>query len=103
MNNTLIDPPYTFAPYDEPWVKLSAMQSVQSEPLMCTSTSLARTAPHVLLLLLEAPELKLKEYAPMNNTLNDPPIEFAPLDEIVLESMRASTEVKALQLNEVEF
>jgi hypothetical protein len=83
--NTLIDPPYEFAPKDSsPLVALKALQSEHPESLTCTETPLADVAPHMLLLILERAKLKLQAYAPTYNTLIDPPYEFAAADPPLL-------------------
>ncbi len=84
MYNTLIDPPYEFAPNDAVPLVLKALQSEHPESLTCNETPLADVAPHMLLLLLEGPLLKLQAYAPTYNTLIDPPYEFAPEDWVPL-------------------
>jgi hypothetical protein len=90
--NTLIDPPYEFAPKDAaiPLV-LKALQFEHAESLTCTDKPLANVAPHTLLLLLKAASLQLQAYAPTYNTLIDPPHEFAPLDwaPLVLEALQS--------------
>jgi hypothetical protein len=78
--NTLIDPPYEFAPKDWVPLVLKELQSEHAESLTCTDKPLANVAPHTLLLLLEAAWLQLQAYAPTYNTLIDPPYEFAPKD-----------------------
>ncbi len=95
--NTLIDPPYEFAPLDWISLVLKALQFEQAESLTCTETPLANVAPHVMLLLLEAALLKLQAYAPIYNTLIDPPYEFAPRDGT------PSVVVEALVLTEEAF
>ncbi len=55
--NTLIDPPYEFAPEDWVPLVLKALQFEHAEPLTCTETLIADVVPHMLLLLLEAPWL----------------------------------------------
>ncbi len=82
--NTLIDPPYEFAPKELVPLVLKALQSEHAEPLTCTETPLADVVPHMLLLLLEVAALKLQAYAPTYNTLIDPPYEFAPKDWVPL-------------------
>jgi hypothetical protein len=76
--NTLIDPPYEFAPKESRPLELKALQFENAKSLTCTDTPLADVSPHLLLLLLETALLKLQEYAPTYNTLIDPPYEFAP-------------------------
>jgi hypothetical protein len=77
--NTLIDPPYEFAPNVlAPRLMLEALQFRHAELLTCTDRPLADVASHLLLLLLDAAMLKLHEYAPTYNTLIDPPYEFTP-------------------------
>jgi hypothetical protein len=71
--NTLIDPPYEFAPSEPVPLVLKAMQFEHPESLTCTETPRTDVAPHMLLLLLEAATLKLQAYAPTYNTFNDPP------------------------------
>jgi hypothetical protein len=79
--NTLIDPPYEFAPKEsrplvlKDWVPvvLKALQFEHAESLTCTETLLADVAPHILLLMLTPKTLKLQAYAPTYNTLIDPP------------------------------
>ena len=93
--NTLIDPPYEFAPEDAVPLVLTAVQFEHAESLTCTETSLADVAPHVMLLLLEAEFPKLQAYAPTYNTLIDPPYEFAPKDWVPLV-------LKALQFEHAE-
>jgi hypothetical protein len=56
-NNTLIDPPYTFAPNELVPLVLNALQSEHAESLTCTETPLVDVVKHMLLLLLEAPKL----------------------------------------------
>jgi hypothetical protein len=82
--NTLIDPPYEFAPKDWVPLVLKALQFEHAEPLTCTEMPLADVVPHKLLLLLKPKTLKLQAYAPTYNTLIDPPYEFAPLDWVLL-------------------
>jgi hypothetical protein len=94
--NTLIDPPYEFAPKEPNPLVLKALQSEHTESLTCTETPLADVAAHVLLLLLEAALLKLQAYAPAYNTLIDPPYEFAPEE-------RSIVRVEALELTEEVF
>ena len=63
--------------------------------LIPTLTPLADVAPHVLLLGLSAPALKLQAYAPMYNTLIDPPYEFAARDTppiVVVEALEWTEE-----------
>ena len=60
MSNTLIDPPYEFAPKDPPPLVLKALQFQHTESLTCTDTLLADVASHLLLLLLDAAKLKLQ-------------------------------------------
>jgi hypothetical protein len=55
--NTLIDPPYKFAPKDEPPLVLRALQFQHAELLTCTDKPLADVSPHLLLLLLDAARL----------------------------------------------
>jgi hypothetical protein len=77
--NTLMEPPYEFAPKELPTlVELSALQLEHDELLTWTETMLTEVAPHMLLLLLETAELKLQEYAPTCIRLMKPPYEFAP-------------------------
>ncbi len=95
MYNTLIDPPYEFAPKDEVPLVLKALQFQHTESLTCTDTPLADVASHLLLLLLDTAALKLQAYAPMYNTLIDPPYEFAPKGEVPLV-------LKALQFQHTE-
>jgi hypothetical protein len=62
---TLIDPPYEFAPHDEP--PLVVVNTLElKEAVFCTRTvtPLAVVAPHVLLLLRLA-SVRLHAYAPM--------------------------------------
>ncbi len=49
--NTLIDPPYEFAPTEKVLLVLKALQFEHPESLTCTDTLLADDVPHVLLLL----------------------------------------------------
>jgi hypothetical protein len=94
--NTLIDPPYKFAPNDAPDpLVLKALQFQHAESLTCTDTPLADVASHLLLLLLEAAKLRLHAYAPTYNTLIDPLYEFAPKDPPALV-------LKALQFQHAE-
>jgi len=57
---------------------LTALQLEQPESLTCTDTPLTLVASHVL--LLEALQLLLQEYAPTYSALIAPPYEFAPSD-----------------------
>ncbi len=82
--NTLIDPPYEFAPKELTPLVLQALQFKHTESLTCTETLLADVSLHMMLLLLEAKLLKLHAYAPTYNTLINPPYEFAPLDWVTL-------------------
>jgi hypothetical protein len=94
--NTLIDPPYKFAPKDRPALVLKALQFVHAESLTCTNIPYAAVASHLLLLLLKVASLKLQAYAPTCNTLIDPPYEFAPLEKFPLvdaEALELSKEV----------
>jgi hypothetical protein len=95
--NTLIDPPYEFAPKDPVPLVLKALQSEHAESLTCTDKPLADVAPHTLLLLLKAAGLRLQVYAPTYNTLIDPPYEFAARDTPPL------VDVEALELTEEAF
>ncbi len=93
--NTLIDPPYEFAPKELPdLLVLKALQSEHAESLTCTETPFADVASHMLLLLLEAALLKLQAYAPTYNTLINPPYEFAPTEFLPM------VNVEALELTE---
>jgi hypothetical protein len=93
--NTLIDPPYKFAPKkDRPAPLLEALQFQHAESLTCTETPLADVASQVLLLLLEVSWLQLQAYAPMYNTLIDPPYTFAPFKKF------AMVDAEALELSE---
>ncbi len=76
--NTLIDPPYEFAPKESSPLLLKALQFEHAESLTCTDKLIADVASQLLLLLLEAARLRLQAYAPTYNTLIDPPYEFAP-------------------------
>jgi hypothetical protein len=71
--NTLIDPPYEFAPKEFSALLLKTLQSEHAESLACTETSLADVDSHMLLLLLKVAPLRLQAYAPTYNTLMDPP------------------------------
>ncbi len=93
--NTLIDPPYAFAPKDWTPLVLNALQSEHAESLTCTETPIADVDSHMLLLLLEAAWLILKAYAPTYNTLIDPPYAFAPKEPSTLV-------LKALQFEHAE-
>ncbi len=94
--NTLIDPPYEFAPEDwAPLMVLKALQFEHPELLTCTETPLAFVDSHILLLLLEPALLQLQAYAPTYNTLIDPPYELDPKESRPLE-------LKALQLKHPE-
>jgi hypothetical protein len=95
--NTLIDPPYKFAPKDRPALVLRALQFQQAESLTCTIMPFADVASHLLLLLLEVARLKLQAYAPTYNTLIDPPYEFAPFVKFPL------VDAEALELSEEVF
>jgi hypothetical protein len=53
--NTLIDPPYEFAPNESVPLVLKAVQFEHAESLTYTETPLADVAPHMLLLLLLNP------------------------------------------------
>lgn len=91
----LTDPPYTFPPRVELLLfVLVALQLKQTKLLLRTVTSLASVGP--LVLLLEAAELKLHEYAPTYKMLSDPPYELAPntLPPLLL--------LRALQLEHAE-
>ena len=72
------------------------MQFENAESLTCTDTPFADVASHLLMLLLKAALLQLQAYAPMYNTLIDPPYEFAPSEKRV-------DIVEALELNEEVF
>jgi hypothetical protein len=96
--NTLIDPPYEFAPKDSPPLVLKALQFEHAESLTCTETPLAEVIPHMLLLLLETALFKLQAYAPTYNTLIDPPYEFAPKDRV----SNVSLVLEALQFEHAE-
>jgi hypothetical protein len=76
--NTLIDPPYEFAPNKSLLLLLKALQFEHPESLTCTETPLAVVAPHIVRLLPKTALLRLQAYAPMYKTLIDPPYEFAP-------------------------
>jgi hypothetical protein len=92
--NTLIDPPYEFAPLDCKTLVLKALQFQHAESLTCTDKPLAVVASQLLLLLLlEAARLELQAYAPTYNTLIDPPYEFAPKKSL-------PTDVEALEFSE---
>jgi hypothetical protein len=75
---TLMDPPCTFAPFNECFELLRALQLKQFELLTRTDTPFADVAPHALLLPPLAAMFLLKAYAPTYNTLIDPPYEWAP-------------------------
>jgi hypothetical protein len=99
--NTLMDPPNEFAPNDPSPLLLKALQLEHVESLTCTDNPLANVASHVLLLLpvLMGALLKLQAYAPTNNTLMDPPYEFAPSENcptvvrVVAEALESSEKV----------
>jgi hypothetical protein len=95
MYKTLMDPPYEFVPKVWSPLMLTALQFEHPEPLTCTETSLADVPSHMLLLLVKALLLKLQAYAPMCNTLMDPPYEFAPKEATPLV-------IKALQFEHAE-
>ncbi len=91
--DTLIDPPYEFAPKDWPPLVVTALQLKQAAPLTLTLKPLAVVTPQLLPVLLLAPSLKLHANPPIYDTLIDPPYEFAPLD-------RRTLVVTALQLKQ---
>ena len=95
MYNTLIDPPYEFAPKESRLLVLKALQLEHPESLTCTETPLAVVDSHMLRLLLETALLELQAYPPTYKTLIDPPYEFAARESppiVVVEALERTEE-----------
>ena len=84
---TLIAPPHELAPNKNPKLAVTEVRETkmeQTESWTKADAAVTDVVPHILLLLIESPLLKLQEYAPTCNALTDPPYAFHPRVELLL-------------------